>query len=142
MNQHERSFIKPLLMPFPISCCLLLVTWAASPSLEMIRGPHFHRRKPGLPAWHSQLRPSHHTSHASRKPPFSEPSAGASPLLLLHRHNPTPPFSVCVSRSVRPTLCDPMDCSPPGSSIHGILQARILEWVAIPFSRGSSRSRD
>ena len=40
------------------------------------------------------------------------------------------------------TLCDPMDCSPPGSSLHGILQARILEWVAIPFSRGSSRLRD
>ena len=36
------------------------------------------------------------------------------------------------------TLYDPMDCSPPGSSVHGILQARILEWVAIPFSRGSS----
>ena len=34
-----------------------------------------------------------------------------------------------------PTLCDPMDCSPPGSSVHGIHQARILEWVAIPFSR-------
>ena len=34
------------------------------------------------------------------------------------------------------TLCDPIDCSPPGSFIHGILQARILEWVAIPFSRG------
>ena len=34
------------------------------------------------------------------------------------------------------TLCNPMDCSPPGSSIHGILQARILEWVAISFSRG------
>ena len=33
------------------------------------------------------------------------------------------------------TLCDPMDCSPSGSSVHGILQARILEWVAIPFSR-------
>ena len=40
------------------------------------------------------------------------------------------------------TLCDPMDCSPPGSSLHGILQARILEWVAIPFSRGSSQPRD
>ena len=39
------------------------------------------------------------------------------------------------------TLCDPMDCSPPGSSVHGILQARILEWVAIPFSRGSSQPR-
>ena len=33
------------------------------------------------------------------------------------------------------TLCDPMDCSPPGSSVHGILQARILEWVAIPISK-------
>ena len=40
------------------------------------------------------------------------------------------------------TLCDPVDCSPPGSSIHGILQARILEWVAISFSRGSSQPRD
>ena len=41
-----------------------------------------------------------------------------------------------------PTLCDPVDCSPSGSSIHGILQARILEWVAISFSRGSSQPRD
>ena len=41
-----------------------------------------------------------------------------------------------------PTLCDPMDYSPPGSSVHGILQARILEWVAVPFSRGSSQPRD
>ena len=41
-----------------------------------------------------------------------------------------------------PALCDPMDCSLPGSSIHGIFQARILEWVAISFSRGSSRPRD
>ena len=39
-------------------------------------------------------------------------------------------------------LCNPLDCSPPGSSVHGILQARILEWVAISFSRGSSRPRD
>ena len=36
-------------------------------------------------------------------------------------------------------LCDPTDCSPPGSSVHGILQVRILEWLAMPFSRGSSR---
>ena len=41
-----------------------------------------------------------------------------------------------------PTLCDPMDCSPPGSSVHGIFQARILELVAISFSRRSSRPRD
>ena len=36
------------------------------------------------------------------------------------------------------TLCDPMGCSPPSSSVHGILQTRVLEWVATPFSRGSS----
>ena len=41
-----------------------------------------------------------------------------------------------------PTLWDPMDCSPPGSSVHGILQTKILERVAIPFSRGSSRPRN
>ena len=44
------------------------------------------------------------------------------------------------SRSVCLTLCHPMDCSLPGSSIHGIFQARILEWVAISFSRESSES--
>ena len=41
-----------------------------------------------------------------------------------------------------PTLCNPMDCSPPGSSVHGILQARKLEWIAMPSSRGSSQPRD
>ena len=40
------------------------------------------------------------------------------------------------------SLCDPMDCSLPGSSICGISQARILEWVAVSFSRGSSQPRD
>ena len=40
------------------------------------------------------------------------------------------------------TLCNPIAYSLPDSSVHGILQARILEWIAIPFSRGSSRPRD
>ena len=49
----------------------------------------------------------------------------------------------CVSvAQLYPTLCDPMDCNPPGSSVHGILQARILEWVVISSSRGSSQPRD
>ena len=50
-------------------------------------------------------------------------------------------MKVIVTQSC-PTVCDPMDCSLPGSSVHGIFQARILEWVAIPFSRGSSWPRD
>ena len=41
-----------------------------------------------------------------------------------------------------PTFCDPLDCSPPGCSVCGILQARILEWVAMPSSRASSQPRD
>ena len=50
-------------------------------------------------------------------------------------------FVICVhaqSLQLCLTLCDPMDCSPPGSSVHGILQARILEWVAMPSSREAS----
>ena len=40
------------------------------------------------------------------------------------------------------TLCDPMDCSLPGSSVHGVFQAIVLEWIAISFSRGSSQPKD
>ena len=50
------------------------------------------------------------------------------------------------SETVSPTVMSdslpPMDCSPPGSSVYGILQAKILEWIAIPFSRESSQPRD
>ena len=47
------------------------------------------------------------------------------------------PLDICAkSLQLYPTLCDPVDCSAPGSSVHGILQARILEWVAVPSSRG------
>ena len=42
----------------------------------------------------------------------------------------------------RPTLCNPIECNPPGFPVHRILQAKILEWVAISFSRGSSRPKD
>ena len=65
-------------------------------------------------------------------------------------HTYTPPIThtyihyVCVCEVAQscPTLWDPMGCSPSSSSVHGILQARILEWVAISFSRGSSPPRD
>ena len=58
------------------------------------------------------------------------------------RFFPTEPLKVKVKSLSHVQLCDPMDYSLPGSSVHGILQARILEWVAISFSRGSSRPRD
>ena len=49
---------------------------------------------------------------------------------------------MCLVTQSCPTLYDPMDYSPSGSSVHGILQARVLEWVAMPSSRGSSQPRD
>ena len=61
------------------------------------------------------------------------------------RGSPFPTFfqGVCVSCSVvSHSLWPPLDCSPPGPSVHGILQIRILEWTAIPFSRGSFWPRD
>ena len=81
-----------------------------------------------------------------------------SPYLVMkcHRHNwavlKGRCLSVCVSLCVCvcvcvlvaqlcPTLCDPTDYSPPGFSVHGILQARVLEWITIPFSIGTSKCR-
>ena len=79
---------------------------------------------------------------------FSSGNAVSSSLLLWTEslHPPYHPQFICWSTEwiVQSclTLCDPMDCSFPGSSIHGILQAKVLEWVAISFSRGSSWLRD
>ena len=54
------------------------------------------------------------------------------------------PFVMVVSEVAQSclTLCDPMDCSLPGSSVHGIFQAILMEWIAISFFRGSSQPRD
>ena len=59
-----------------------------------------------------------------------------------HTHTHTQTYMCAKSLPSWSTLCDPMDHSPPGSSVHGILQAKILEWVAISFSRRSSQPRD
>ena len=62
--------------------------------------------------------------------------------LLYTKQTTRTPCIQCVCVCCRVRLCDPMDCSPPGSSVHGILQARILVWVAISSSKGSSQPRD
>ena len=64
-----------------------------------------------------------------------------TPVLSPHQHFSNLKVKVLVIQSCL-TLCDPMDCTLPGSWVHEILQARILEWVAIPFSRGSPQPRD
>ena len=62
--------------------------------------------------------------------------------LPTHSLFPSPEILCALLPQLCPTPCSSTDCSPSGSSIHGILQARILEWVAISLSRGSSRPRD
>ena len=62
----------------------------------------------------------------------------SNPRIIVNEHS----AMLCLVTQLCPTLCDPMDCSPPGSSVQGILQARILERVAMPSSRGCSQARD
>ena len=77
-------------------------------------------------------------------PEFSEPNQHQQHhyaiLATSHTRMIACPPVLCASS--RPTSCDSMNCSQPGSSVHGILQASILEWVAMPSSRGSSQPRD
>ena len=85
------------------------------------------------------------TPHSSQLTPTSKISQPCHTQLLKHTllhseqspHYSVPGLKMLVTRSCL-TLCDPMDDSPLGSSVHGVLQGRILEWLAIPFSRGSS----
>ena len=63
----------------------------------------------------------------------------------LCRHQTSPPSGIpvlCLLAQLCGTLCNFMDCSPPGSPVHGNLQTRMLEWVTMPPSRGSSQPRD
>ena len=62
--------------------------------------------------------------------------------LFLSKQNAFYDYNCWLVARSRPTLCNPMDCSLPGSSVHGIFQARILEWAAVSFSRGPSWLRD
>ena len=88
-----------------------------SRALSRLRDPHTRQSKRRVTDGESHLHPLEQAS---------------SPELVLDMEK------VKVSQSC-PTLCNLMDCSPPGSSVHGILQARTLEWVDVPFSRGSSQ---
>ena len=86
--------------------------------------------RPGAAVCHSWSRQQLLRAVGSRVPVGTRP-----PAVTDTPHHTPPDSSDCIS------LCDPMDCSPPGSSVHGISQARIVEWVAIPFSRVSSLPR-
>ena len=112
---------------------------------------------PGLPVHHQlpeftqtrvhrvgdAIQPSHPLSSPS--PPAPNPSRHQGLfqwVIQVSINNYSDYVCVCLVVQSCLTLCDPVNYSPPSSSVHGILQARILEWGAIPFSRGSSQPRD
>ena len=91
------------------------------------------------------------SQHLQISPMFTDSLCSILPSLcweisLKHKSDQNVCVCVCVCVCTRAqlclTLCEPMDYSPLGSSVHGILQGRLLEWVAIPSSRGSSQPRD
>ena len=85
--------------------------------------------------------PSQNAAFTLGGAPSACPSPSHPPNYIEDGSNDTsPPVRVCSQSCL--ALCDPMDCSPPGFSVHGISQARIVEWVAISYSRGSSPTRD
>ena len=88
-------------------------------------------------AWREAARRLSEPTSPSSSPPASPFPSGSPP----HTSLTTSPFSGPLLLLLE-LFCNPMDCSPLGSSVYGISQARILEWVAISFSRGSSRPRD
>ena len=81
-------------------------------------------------------RPSITIPRSRHKPPLPGPHPSSSLPCFIYHH------ACCALSLSRPTFCNPMNCSPPGSSVHGTLQAKILEWVAMHSSRVSSQPRD
>ena len=103
---------------------------------------------PGLPVHHQLLESTQsHVHWVSDAIQLSHPLSSPSPHYdnyIKHFHMEVWNGKLCCAKLLQlcPTLCDPMDCSLSGSSVHGTLQARILECVIIPFSRGSSWPRN
>ena len=151
------SHVREIIQYLSLSYCS--VTQSCAPLCDPMN-----RNTPGLPVHHHlpESTQTHVYWVGDAIPPSHPLSSPSPPAFNLARHQGLLQwigsvclisFSVIPSKTIRacvharllqlcPALCDPMGCSPLGSSVHGILQARILEWVAMPSSRGSSWPRD
>ena len=138
LAQHflESALLKPfgLRVPVLLKWLILLVFKKLSaryfPGGLVVKTLCFHCRAPGLDPWLGNQGSACYEAQPERKKERKMSILLSSKAVL------------CLVAQSCLTLCIPLDCSPPGSSVHGILQARILEWVAMPSSRGSSQLRD
>ena len=116
------------------------VTWSSVVQLCLTLCDPMDSKTPSLPVHHKFPKLAQtHVHQVIDAIQLSHPLLSSSPALNLSQHQKESESEVTQSCL---TLCNPMDCSPPGSSIHGIFQARILEWIAILFSRASFQPRD
>ena len=117
-----------------LSMCVMTlpICWAQQRSSRERKGQGMCTGGPGIVAG-TECK-SHHLPTNGKVTCHIPPSPSLTP-------NPSRCKHMCSVAKLCLTLCDPMDCGPPGSSVHGILQARILVWVAVPSSRGSSLPR-
>ena len=126
--------LKPKVKTHPWLICLVYFVFLMPPILKSKACQiclQNTQRDPSSRVYHYHPWPSQHYHSAKLQHP-----GWAWPVHLL------PCFCVCVLVTQScPTLCDPMDCSSLGSAVHTVLQARILEWIAIPLSRESSQPR-
>ena len=135
-----------------------MVTWSSNSSKSLINSPHLgHRSMHGLySSWKDSFfspnfrnAPISSISFCSIHLPRWHPEIGTTGDTAFINMRLAHIESVLVYLCIRakslhscPALCDPVHCSSPGSSVHGILQARILNWVAMPCSRASSHPKD
>ena len=134
--QHPQELAKKCRSPGPTPNLLNPKFWSCSPSALEFGNHHcpYHIKisQPFAPGQRSLWALDPHSKPPCKTPPFLMSTRGLSST-----------HSVC--RLLLPsclTRRNPIDCSPPGSSVYGILQARILDWIAVSFSRGSSWPRD
>ena len=119
----------------PCGLCVIGIKWVLA--RDAAERPTVHRTAPH----YRELMIQPQVNCVQVEKPWFRPWWLVKSLKMFYMYSLNPNDSVgfiCAKLPSHVRLCDPMDCSPPGSSVHGILQARILEWVATLFSRGSS----
>ena len=112
------------------------------PGGPVIRIWHTQCQGPGFNPWLRNQDPISSTGGLRKRSYLWEKNSSCFKKMIKNYMISTPPHVHAKSLQSCPILCDPTDCSPLGSSVHGILQARVLEWVTMPSSRGSSLPRD
>ena len=143
---HERSKSCQDMEGGVSTLCIFGEQWGET-SLTSTKRFYFHWRITGVGSWKGEVGTNQRTHSFHWKSAEEGYMSGFRFILESDKFRTQPNLHLwlavlCFVPQSCPTLCNPINCSLPGSSVHGIFQAKTLEWVAIPFFRGSSQPRD